>query len=313
MEDLVNRIRRGQYGFITSLLVVRDSNLVVEEYFNGWLAPVAHTAQSVTKSVTSLLVGLAMQSGRLRLEDRVTDFFPEYRPLLNNDANKSALTVGDLLTMRSGFDWDESVYAGSPLQRMNECRCDWVRFVLDWPLRAAPGSRWDYISGGTILLGAVVGAATSSRLDLFASARLFGPLQTQDENWFHGLPSGLPHAGGGLNIRPRDMAKLGVLVETDGRWRGQQVVDAAWMRASTARLTPAVRVWAGRSFDYASGWWVTNYAGTDVVAASGSGGQWIFVVRPLGLVVVATGNNDDGRWVSAVEFLFSHILPSVRP
>ncbi|HET6897643.1 MAG TPA: serine hydrolase [Vicinamibacteria bacterium] len=313
LSDLVLRIRRGDHGRIASLLVARHGRLVVEEYFSGWSAERAHTLQSVTKSVTSLLVGLAADGGRLRLDDPVTRFFPEYMPLANLDGRKAALTVQDLLTMQSGLDWDESVYAGSPLQRLNECRCDWLRFVLDWPMRDQPGTRWEYVSGGTIVLGGIVGSATGSRLDRFAEAELFAPLEIRGASWVMGLPDGLPHAGGGLYLRPRDMAKLGVLMQDEGRWRGRQVVSPQWVRASATRAARRVRSWSGQSLDYAKGWWLLDDRGQDVVTAAGALGQWIFAVPSTGLVVVVTSDNDDGRWADPIGFLYSHVLPATSP
>lgn len=307
--DLVQRARGGQYGRIASLLVVRDERLVVEEYFNGWSAERSHTLQSVTKSVTALLTGIAVQSGQLALNDRVTRYFPQYEPI-PADSRKQAVTVGDLLTMRSGLDWNESNYSGSPLQRLNECQCDWLRFVLDWPMRDGPGTRWEYISGNTILLAGVVGAATGRRLDLFAAATLFAPLHITGENWVRGLPDGLPHAGGGLYLKPRDMAKLGVVILDQGRWQGRTIVQPEWTGLITSRVTPGVRNWAGHSFDYGYGWWITSDGGRDVIAASGAMGQWILVVPSARLVVVAT-SDDDSRFTAPVEFLSSHVLPSV--
>src|SRR5262249_2800023 len=165
LDDLATRIRRGDYGRVESLLVVRNGRLVVEEYFGAGSAAQSHTMQSVTKSVVSLLTGIAVHKGVLRVDDRVATFFPGYQPLANFDDRKAALTVRDLLTMRTGLDWSEEPYAGSPLQRLNECRCDWLRFVLDWPMRDRPGARWEYVSGGVIVLGGIVGAATGQRLD----------------------------------------------------------------------------------------------------------------------------------------------------
>jgi CubicO group peptidase (beta-lactamase class C family) len=309
LTDLVQRIRAAQYGRMAGLLVVRDERLVVEEYFNGWSANSAHTLQSVTKSVTALLTGIAVQSGQLALDDRVTRFFPQYEPI-PEDSRKRAMTVADLLTMRSGLDWDESIYSGSPLQRLNDCRCDWLRFILDWPMRDAPATRWEYISGNTILLGGVVGAATGRRLDLFAADTLFAPLHITGDIWARGLPDGLPHAGGGLSLRPRDMAKLGVVVLGEGRWQGRPVVHSGWIGLITSRVTRGVRNWAGHTFDYGYGWWMTSDGGRDVIAASGAMGQWIFIVPSANLVVVVT-SDDDSRWTAPVEFLSSHILPGV--
>jgi CubicO group peptidase (beta-lactamase class C family) len=309
--ELALRIRRGDYGRIASVLIARHGRLAVEEYFNGASADQPHTMQSVTKSVVSLLVGLAVGSGRLSTADQVTTFFPSYSPLANLDPRKSAMTVRDLLTMRTGFDWSENPYAGSPLQRLNDCRCDWLRFILDWPMREAPGTRWEYVSGGTILLGGIVGAATGSRLDQFASTQLFMPIGASGMSWVQGLPDGLPHGGGGLYLRSRDMAKLGQLVLDQGRWQGRPVVDGGWIAESTQRTARNLRVWGGHPFDYGYLWWLTSDGGSDIVTASGALGQWIFVSARHQLVVVSTADNTDGRDWAAVDFLFSHILPAV--
>lgn len=305
------RIRRGDYGRIGSVLVARHGRLAVEEYFNGWSAEQPHTMQSVTKSVVSLLVGLAASAGRLSIDDPVTRFFPNYEPIANLDDRKRAMTVRDLLTMRTGLDWMENPYAGSPLQRLNDCRCDWLRFILDWPMREPPGARWEYVSGGTILLGGIVGVATGSRLDQFASSQLFGPIGASGASWYQGLPDGLPHGGGGLSLRPRDAAKLGQLVLDQGRWQGRPVVDGRWIQQSTQRTAQGLRVWGGHGFDYGYLWWLTSDGG-DIVTASGALGQWIFASARHQLVVVSTGDNEDSRDTAAVDFLFSDILPSVR-
>jgi CubicO group peptidase (beta-lactamase class C family) len=163
----------------------------------------------------------------------------------------------------------------------------------------------------TPVLGGVVGSATATRLDVFAQSALFGPLQITGASWVRGLPDGLPHAGGGLNLRPRDMAKLGALVLDDGRWRGQPIVTPAWINVSKTPVTRAVRQWSGHTFDYGYGWWFIDDQGP-IVTASGARGQWIFVVPSRRLVVASTGNNDDGRWTAPVDFLYSHVLPAVH-
>ena len=312
MSDLVMRIRRGDYGRVTSLLVAREGSLTVEEYFDNFTGDRQHTMQSVSKSITALLVGIAIDRGHLRLQDAAVQFFPSYAPIANLDSRKAALTVGDLLSMRSGFAWTESVYEGSPLQRMNQCGCDWLRFVVDWPMRDVPGTRWEYISGNTILLGGIVGAATGRRMDLFGNTELFEPLGMLQPIWFRGLPDILPHAGGGAFLRPRDMIKLGQLMLDDGRWRGRQVVSSAWVRQSIVPAQRNATAWEGHSFDYAYGWWLTTSTFGEVITASGARGQFIFVIPGARLVVSMTGENADGRWASPVAVLFSHILPAVR-
>jgi CubicO group peptidase (beta-lactamase class C family) len=310
LARLAGLIRSGAFGTVTSLLMARNGQLVVEEYFNGWSAAVPHTMQSVSKSVTSLIAGIAIDQGRLRLDDQAVAIMRRYAPFANPDPRKDAITVHDLLTMRDGFDWNEDFYAGSPLQRLNDCRCDWLRFVLDWPMREPPGTRWQYVSGGAILLAGMIGEATGQRMDRFADQFLFAPLETQNAWWIGGLPNGLPHAGGGLNLRPRDMAKIGQLVLDDGRWRGRQIVSADWISASTARRVGGVRSFGSHSVDYGFLWWTMNPS--EIVTASGAMGQWLFVSVRDRLVVAVTSRNDDARWALPADFLYTEILPAVR-
>jgi CubicO group peptidase (beta-lactamase class C family) len=220
LTDVLNRIRRREYGNITSLLVVRRERLVMEEYFNLVTSATAVTMQSVTKSVISLAAGLAVDRGRIRVTDPIVPLFPDYQPIAAVDANKQALTIRDLLMMRTGYDWSEQNYANSPLQRLNNCFCDWIRFVLDHPMRETPGSRFEYVSGGTILLGAAIGRAAGTRVDLLLESELFAPMGFQGVRWERGQPNGLPHGGGGLYLRPRDMAKLGTLMATVAGGKG---------------------------------------------------------------------------------------------
>jgi CubicO group peptidase (beta-lactamase class C family) len=304
--DLVGRIGRGEYGSVSSLLLARHGQLIVEEYF-GWSASRAHTVQSVTKSVTSLLAGMAIDRGRLSIGDRAVDFFPGYQPIANLDDRKRAMTVRDLLTMQTGLEWNESVYNASPLQRLNDCQCDWLRFVLDWPMRETPGTRWEYVSGGVILLGGIVGVATGERMDQFAAEQLFGPLGIENAWWYSGLPNGLPHSGGGLNLRPRDMAKLGQLVLDGGRWRGAQIVPESWIRESTQVRLSNVRSFGAYPADYGYLWWTLPRG---IVTASGAQGQWIFVVPSLDLVVTITGESD-ANFLSGPDLLYRQVLPAI--
>ena len=320
LGDLVGRIRGREYGNIDSLLVVRHEKLVVEEYFGGRTAGDAHTLQSVSKSVTSLLTGLAVERGRLRLDDRVVERFPQYTPMANMDDRKASLTVRDLLTMRGGFDWSENFYAGSPLQRLNECRCDWIRFMVDWPMREPPGTRWEYISGGVILLAAVVGSAVGERIDLFGDRELFAPLGIVGAYWIGGLPDGLPHTGGGLYMRPRDVAKLGTLMVNGGRWQGRAVISDAWIRESTQRIVPRPRSFGTHALDYGYLWWILDLADPmnprpqagDVITASGARGQWIFAIPREDLVLISTAENADFNANRPSDFLYTHVLASVR-
>jgi CubicO group peptidase (beta-lactamase class C family) len=308
LTDALNRIRRRDYGNITSLLVVRRERLVMEEYFNFVTAANEQLLQSVTKSVMSLAAGLAVDRGLLSVSDPVVSRFPDYQPIAMMDANKQAQTVRDLLMMRTGYNWTEHNYATSPLARMNTCFCDWIRFVLDHPMSEPPGSRFEYVSGGTILLGAVVGRAAGTRVDLFLESELFSQMGFQGARWERGQPQGLPHGGGGLHLRPRDMAKLGALVATGGLWQGRRLMSEAWIRQSTQML-PTNWVFGSYPATYGYLWWGLPGG---VIMASGTGGQFIFVVPDRELVVASTAQNNDVQFDAAIRILYDHILPAVQ-
>jgi CubicO group peptidase (beta-lactamase class C family) len=305
---MTGRIARGDYGSITSVIIARRGQLVVEEYFGGWSSATPHTMQSVSKSVTSLLTGLAVDRGLLSLNARVVDAFPDYAPIANLDDRKRAMTVRNLLMMQTGLDWSEASYGGSPLEQLNNCRCDWLRFFLDWPMREQPGTRFEYNSGGVITLGGVIVRATGQRVNEWALSELFAPLDVQGQYWYVGSPDSLAHTGGGLNLRPRDAAKIGQLVLDNGRWRGRQIVSANWIAESTTPYQFNVRTFGSRPVDYGYLWWRMPGG---VITASGSRGQWIFIVPDKQLVAATTGEAD-GDWLSGPDFFYSYILPAAR-
>ena len=320
LAGLVQRLRGNQIPSIHSLLVVRQGYLAVEEYFNGSTAESVHTLQSVTKSVTSLLMGIAVEQGAVAsIERPVIGFFPEYPDLQNLDDRKRAMTLRDILTMRTGLDWSEDPYEGSPLQALNATRTGWIRFFLDWPMREAPGTRFEYNSGGVIVLGGVIYNTTGVVADQFARRNLFDPIGVGPATWYSGGPNGLPHMGGGLSLRARDMARLGYLVLRDGRWGSRQVVSPAWLAASLAPAVLRPRTFAGYPVDYGYLWWLlpldgrgaTGARNETIYTASGAQGQWIFVIPKHDLVIVVTAATP--QFDAPVRFLYQDLLPAVAP
>jgi len=320
LKKLVKRLRKNKIAAIDSLLVVRNGYLVVDEYFNGSRPEDLHTLQSDTKSVTSLLIGIAAQQGMISsLDQQVLDFFPEYRRIRNVDDLKSAMTLRDLLTMRTGLDWGEDPYQGSPLFQLNNCRCDWLKFVLDWPMRETPGTRFEYNSGGVILLGGVIRNVSGMPTDFFAQQKLFDPLGIAQVRWAYGEPDNLPHTGGGLNMKARDMAKLGYLVLKKGLWEDKQVVSREWLDESMQHHVRHPRTFGSHPVDYGYLWWLLPLDGSgtdqgdqaDIYTAAGARDQWIFVIPRYDMVVVVTGNTVS-TFAQPVDFLYNDILNAVR-
>ncbi len=318
LSELVDLIREGQhFPDLHSLLILKDGYLVIEEYFGGWNRQRLHVLQSVTKSITSALIGIAIEQGHVgSVDERVIDYFPDWRNELAKDPRWATVRLQDLLTMRSGTDYHEQGQ-DSPHLQLNRTPRAWDRFYLDRPMVRDPGTYWQYDSGGVILMSAMLKQRSGMHADDYADRFLFPPLGIDQAPWVRNR-DGHPHTGGGLHLRPRDMARFGLLYLRRGRWRDQQVVPRAWVDEST-RQHVDFEPPRGTSTGYGYLWWILapdpGGAGSEpIYAAMGFRAQYIFVVPEHDMVVVVTGGTTNGRdQRRPIEFLYSHILPSVTP
>jgi CubicO group peptidase (beta-lactamase class C family) len=310
LNRLVTTIRKNErIRNIHSLLIVRNGYLVVEEYFDGHEADELHTLQSVSKSFTSALVGIAIDRGKLEgVNEKVLTFFPELADQLENvDARKRAMTLEDLLTMQSGTDYHERG-SSSPHSRLNRLSQGWTRFILDRPMIDDPGTTFRYDSGAVILTSAIIKARYGVHADVFADRHLFGPLGISKRRWFRN-DEAHPHTGGGLDLRSRDMARFGLLYLRGGRWKDKQVVPGSWVRRSLEQHVTFDEPHGG-SIGYGYWWWMMP---DKVYAACGFMGQYIFLVPEHDMVVVVTaGGKGWDQERAPREFLYSHILPAAH-
>ena len=256
---------------LASVLVSRHGRLVFERYYRGATGNEDQNVFSVTKSVVSALVGIALGEGKLSsLDQKLVDFFPgDLAPA--TDPRVRTITLRDLLTMTSGYR--EPLIAASD---------DWVRTLLNRPLSSDPGTAFSYDDGSAHLAGAALAQATGETLQAYAQRELFGPIGIHPAHW---STDGQGHSLGstGLFLRPRDLQKLGRLYLQDGRWGGRQLVPARWVRASTSTK---VRVPNGYAYGYF--WWV-NPGPHGGFLALGYAGQTIAMFPKLDLVVTTTG------------------------
>jgi CubicO group peptidase (beta-lactamase class C family) len=293
------------------VVIARHGRLVYERYFagNDWRlsmplgdvnfeAATKHDVRSISKSVTSLLVGIAFDRGLLTdLDAPVFSFFPEYEALRTPE--KDRITLRHLLTMSSGLAWDETtVPFTDPSNTYSQMevapRAD--HYVLAQPLAARPGEVFNYNSGSAELLGLILRKVSGKRLDAFAKEALFDPLDIKDWDW-EGTAGFNPSAASGLRLRPRDLAKIGQLVLQHGAWNGRQVVSSSWIEDST---TPHLSV-KGAMFSimpdegitsYGYLWWLgrspPEHPERGMIAGAGYGGQRVFILPSLDAVVVTT-------------------------
>jgi len=263
-----------------SLLVLRHGYLVSETYFGSYDQSTRHELYSCTKSFVSTLIGIALDKGYLSGTDRhIMDFF-QVRPFANLDRQKQDMTLEDVLTMRTGLDWQE----GDPGYMALYQSPDWVQFMLDKPMAEEPGTRFNYCSGCSHLLSAILSQETGMNTRDFAEQYLFKPLGITNAKWDSDSKD-IPIGGWGLQITPRDMAKLGYLYLQNGEWEGQQIVSASWVQNATQQ-----HVDTGGDLGYGYQWW--TYPSLQAYTALGSEGQMIFVVPGSDLIVVTTAAMD---------------------
>lgn len=274
---------------VHSLLLIRNGYAVVDAYFYPYDGAAPHDLASVTKSVTTTLIGIAADQGKLRLDQPVVSFFSD-RPIANRDARKERMTVAYLAGMSSGLDCtperDEAT-----LKEMWTTP-DWVQFVLDRPTRWEPGSQFVYCSPGSHLLSAILQQATGMTAFEFARQNLFEPLGIRDVIW-PADPQGITRGWGDIRLHMRDAAKLGYLWLNKGVWEGKQIVSRQWVEASVKPLLPT-----GGSGDdyYGYGWWVDPAQQEGALAsyrADGRGGQYVVVVPSLNIILATTGGGFD--------------------
>jgi CubicO group peptidase (beta-lactamase class C family) len=248
-----------------------------------------HTMQSVSKTVTSVTIGIAMlrKEFSAELDAPILKYFDH---VANVDDRKRRITLRNLLTMTAGLEWNEDVAYNDPKNSADvmESKHDWVRYVIDQPMAAEPGRQFVYSSGVTQLLSHIFKKVTGKNVDEYAAEYLFKPLGIR-YHWKHS-PTGLPDTEGGLYLSSPDLAKIGFLFLKNGMWYGQQIVSPEWVNASTTAAVSAKD--EGQDWKYGFQWWLQPYGKSPeryAWAARGFGGQELRVAPELQLITVFTG------------------------
>ncbi len=317
----------GKYGYVDSMLVIRHGWIVFDRaykhdydaiyaqpareisalnahdptgpynYFNPFWHPYyrrgeLHTLQSVTKTVASVIIGVATKRGEFpSLDTPVLKYF-DPKKVMSVDDRKRRMTIRHLLTMTAGFEWAESLPYNDPKNSSSimEAAADWVQYAIDRPMSDEPGTKFNYNSGATELLAHIFRQATGQDMEEYAVKHLFQPLGIKNHFWKR-IPWGLVDSEGGLYLERHDLAKIALLFHQKGVWNGQQIVTEDWVKAS---LEPAITVSPNAGVKYGYKWWLYPYAKGDsrlAFAGSGFGGQLPIVIPEDDVVVVFTAWN----------------------
>lgn len=307
LTQMADKLIGGEYANVHSVLIIKDNKLVFEEYFYEYGRDSLHELRSATKSLVSALTGIAIQKGIIKsVEEKVLPFFPEYK-IENNSAEKQSITLKNLLTNQSGLDCDISNSKSAGNETEMDYSDDWVQFTLNLPMAEAPGGKGMYCSGNPVTVGRIIEKASGMTLPDFARQHLFVPLGISSYKWNFKPAKENAEDFCQVYLKPRDMAKFGLMYLNGGKWNGNQVVPKDWVTDSFSKHS----VIQGVEYGYL--WWLKylEVNGTRYYSkgAQGNGGQRICVYPEQNMVVVITGGNYNSQ-SPADELMAKYILPA---
>ena len=320
LQAFSDELASGELGYIDDMLIIRNGYLVFSEsyendydslykatntapgqynYFDTDWHPYyqkgrLHTMQSVSKSITSLLIGIAIDKGQISNENvKIHSFFDDY-DLSDLDERWSKITLKHVLTMTTGITWDESTIPYTDPN--NSCAgmensSDWIQFVLNQTMSAEPGQVYVYNSGATMLLAYILEQTTGMEVEDYCYQNLFKPLNIEKYYWKR-TPKGLADTEGGLYLLPEDLAKIAYLVLHNGIWKNNQIVSKTWINKSVQRHVNTYYP-STRSYRYGYKWWILPYANEEnfAIAGLGLGGQRPIIIPEYSIIAVFTGWN----------------------
>jgi CubicO group peptidase (beta-lactamase class C family) len=340
LDALDAEFAAGKHGYVDGMLVIRNGHVVTEtfythDYYAAFEAQPdqargpynyhdpdwhpyyrhgpLHTMQSVSKSVTATLIGIAIGDGKIPGPGAMAaPYFDDYPPV-DGDPGRRDMTLHDLLTMTAGIQWDEDSYPYTDSRNscaVMEASDDWTGYVLSLPMAAEPGSTYVYNSGATMLLDHILYRATGEHALAYAAKHLFAPLGITDYYWKE-TPAGETDAEGGLYLTARDLARIGYLYQHDGIWEGRRILPEGWVAQATSALSnPGYRQWR-----YGFQWWLLPYGdnGAHAWVADGYGGQVLLVLPEYDLVAVFTGWNIYDKPSLDEDYVLQKILEAIGP
>ena len=298
LDLLDSLIQKNEFKEINSVVVLHENEIIYEKYYNGYDSSSLHNTRSASKSITGILIGMAIDQKYIDSEkDPIFKYLDNYDSAKNPDKRKEDITIEDLLTMSSILECDDfNQFSRGHEERMYLVE-DWVNFFIDLPIKGyaewvtkpedSPfGRSFSYCTAGVVTLGRIIELATEMTITEFTKKHLFDPLEIKNYQWQY-TPTGMAMTGGGLQLTSYDYAKIGQLYLNKGLWKNKPLVSSGWIEKSTK---PQVQFMPNMKYGYL--FWISNF-GTknnqyDSYYMSGAGGNKIAVIPDLNAVIVIT-------------------------
>lgn len=287
---------------IYSMVIIRNGRIVLEKYYHIINIDTTYLIRSTTKSIVGALIGIAIRDGLIKdgLNAKILDYFPD-KQFENCTGGKQNMTIKDVLTMRTGLEWDDDKddFFNVP---------DPVKYILDKPMDTVPGVKWNYNSGASHLLSAILTRESGMSLSDYAYQKLFHPLGIEVYDWQMDC-TGLFFGGYGLFLKPKDIAKIGLLYMNQGQWNGTEIVPQEWIAASTDSISSTYWPECG---SYGYHWWVQHHNGYKGYGTVGLYGQNMYVIPEKNLIIVFLSQLGSSSAVPTLNRVVDeYILPSV--
>lgn len=319
-KDLIRamnkKIAEKDFKDISSVVVIKDGALLLEEYFNGSDRSSLHDPRSVGKSFASTMLGIAIKEGFIQSEKQTLSEFYPLKNYQNYSTQKANISLKDLMTMTSGFAGDDSDSTSQGNEENMYPTSDWVKFALDLPMKnpASSTKEWSYFTAGVVVLGDVLQQKVPGGLEAYADKKLFAPLGITEYQWQY-TPQKVANTAGGIRLRALDFAKYGQLYKNGGLWGKQQIIPADWVKASLAKQVARTEKEDGGHYGYL--FWndriQSGQQSYEVAYASGNGGNKIFIFKDIPLVIVITAKAYNKAYAhpQVNQLVSDYLLPAI--
>lgn len=313
IEALNKKIETQIYKNITSIVVIKDGKLLLEEYFNGVNRNSLHDTRSVGKSFASTLLGIAIKENYIISEGQTLSEFYNLKNFENYTPEKDSITLKSLLTMSSPFDGSDMNSESAGNEENMYPTNNWVEFTLNLPVdkTKVPENRWDYFTAGVVVLGDIIHKSVPDGLEKYAAKKLFEPLGIKKYKWGF-TPQKAANTAGGLRLRSLDFAKYGQLYKNKGIWNGKQIMEQEWVSKS---LSKQMKITEGEYYGYL--FWNKTFdiegKNYEVYYSSGNGGNKIFIFKdqPFVIVVTSTAYNTPYGHKQVDKIMQDYLIPAI--